>query len=122
MRTSCQWPPKELFLRVLGYKEGKKWVAHCLELDLVGEGPSFPKACEHLHELIEMQVSFAVFKGTPKLLYHPAPSEYFVWFERVQREALESFPKTQRGKSERIANVPLRVPKAPPPGFVPTYA
>ena len=113
MSKSCEWPPRSLSLRVLGYVEDNKWIAHCLELDLVGEGRSFPDACRHLHELIDMQVSFAVFKKNPDLLYHEAPHEYFTLFERLQREAIEMFPRVPRGGKHRIANLPLTRPDSP---------
>ncbi|MFH1219625.1 MAG: hypothetical protein V1694_04155 [Candidatus Eisenbacteria bacterium] len=117
MKTCSDWPPTEIVTRVLGYKDGRNWVAHCLELDLVGEGPTFRKACEHLKELIEMQIGFAVYRNNAALLYHPAPPEYFLQFDRLYRETLSAFPKPIANRSHAIANLPLRPPKGKAPHF-----
>lgn len=78
-------------LRVLGYKEGKGWAAHCLETNLVGRGRSFEVAVKDLLELTEMQVSFAVQKNQTNLLDHPAPPEIFETYARLARQQLTNF-------------------------------
>ena len=124
MKNPCKWPPEVLYLRVLGYRDEdeKNWIAHCLELDLVGEARTFRVACAHLADLIEMQVSFAVFKGNPKLLYREAPHEYFRIFESVKREALETFPKRPRNRSYRFYDLPLKPPRKRSPSFIEAHA
>jgi len=124
MKNPCDWPPKEIFLRVLGYKDedGKNWIAHCLELDLVGEARTFREACAHLTELIDMQMSFAVFRNNSKIFYHEAPHEYFRIFESVKREALEMFLKRPRNRPYRFYDLPLKPPRKRSPSFLEAHA
>jgi len=97
-----------LYLRVLGYQEpDMSWVAHCLETDLVGYGPTFQAALDNLKELTEMQVSFAYYKNQPALLDRPAPSEIFEMYQLLLRENLHDF--TLRDKIDRnrqITSIP----------------
>jgi hypothetical protein len=102
---------------VLGYKEGNTWVAHSLELDLVGEGTSWKEACSHLEELIDIQVSFAIYRNNPAILYRPAPGKYFKEFDKTYREVLSAFPKKVKPRSRAIANLPLPLPKRAHPQF-----
>jgi len=83
----------ELPLRILGTNEGGTWIAHCLEMDLVAEAGTFKAASSALFDLIRMQVTFALQKDEPELIYHPAPPEYFVLFDRIHRERLQAFPE-----------------------------
>ena len=50
----------DVTINVLGYMEDGDWIAHALEMDLVGVGDSFEEAIEALNEFIEAQVSFAL--------------------------------------------------------------
>src|SRR5690242_9538251 len=77
-----------LSLRVLGYRDGREWAAHCLETDLVGRGRTFEQALAHLMELTEMQVSFAVQRNETALLDHPAPMHVIETYSRLAREVL----------------------------------
>lgn len=70
-------------LRVLGYREERSWVAHCLETDLVGHGRTFEDALADLEELTEMQLSFAIQRRQPTLLDHPAPPEIWEAYARL---------------------------------------
>ncbi len=69
----------EIFLNILGYQEDGEWTALALEMDLRGYGETFEEALEDLVDLVEMQVSFASFKGQPEMIWNPADP---VWFER----------------------------------------
>jgi predicted RNase H-like HicB family nuclease len=62
-------------LRVVFYKEGASWVAHCLEFDLCGDGASRSDALACLAEAIAVQVKFSVEHGNLKNLFSPAPSD-----------------------------------------------
>ena len=99
-----------LNLRVLGYQEDGEWVAHCLEMDVVGHGRSFRTAMNDLRELILMQVTFAMTQNMPSLLDHPAPPDLFMIYERVKRESLSSFTDPARGRDFPIASIPLPEP------------
>lgn len=66
-------------LNVLGYQESKEWAALALEMDLRGYGKTFDEALKELKDLVEIQISFALFKGKPEMIFRPADP---VWFER----------------------------------------
>lgn len=85
-----------LDLRVFGYREGDLWVAHCLEMDLLGHGKTFKSALGDLLELIEMQVSFALQEKDPSMIYRPAPHWVWAGFERIQQEAIQRLPRRPR--------------------------
>jgi len=42
-------------LRVIFYREGESWIAHCLEFDLVGDGMTREDALDLLSDAIAMQ-------------------------------------------------------------------
>lgn len=78
----------ELRLRVLTYREDKVYVAHALEMDLIGEGESANKAIQNLRGAVEAQLSFAVQKGDPRLLDFSASQDIVERYERAFRENL----------------------------------
>ncbi len=64
-------------LNVIYYKEGRVVVAHCLELDLMGEGSNETKAFRQLISTIVAHLEFAMENGLGDQLYRPAPEE--IW-------------------------------------------
>ncbi len=62
-----------LRLRVVSYKEDGLWVAHCLEMDVIGVGAAVGDALEELKSNIEAQLSFAKFEGIDP--FRPAPEK-----------------------------------------------
>ena len=58
------------------YRDGRKWVAHNLTIDIVGVGASRKVAFEEMKALTESQISFAVRNGTPEAISHPAPERF----------------------------------------------
>lgn len=64
-------------LRVVFYKEEQRWVAHCLEFDLCGDGATRREALQSLEESINIQVHESLEHDNPRNLFSPAPSE--VW-------------------------------------------
>lgn len=54
-----------------------KFVAHCLELDLVAVESNRPRAVELLKELIEDLIEAAIADGTLDKIFKPAPEEYW---------------------------------------------
>lgn len=62
-------------LRVVFYREDGDWVAHCLEFDLCGDGPTKEQAAESLIESIRLQIEYTLEHKNPKNLFSPAPSE-----------------------------------------------
>jgi predicted RNase H-like HicB family nuclease len=90
----------------VGYlEEDGLWVAHCLETDLVGQGSTFEKAAAHLEELTEMQVSFALQRGEPALIYRPAPPWVFEMFQDMQQAAMASFPNPPRQQNRGLSSL-----------------
>jgi len=81
-----------LDLSILGYQESGKWLAHCLEMDVIGYGSTFKDALKHVDELIEMQVSFAVSQGHPHTMLNPAPPKYWALFHTAREQALCNYP------------------------------
>lgn len=78
----------DLCFRVLLYQEGSEYVAHALEMDLIGEGSSPNKALNDLRATIEAQISFAVFHGDPSLANFPAPPDVYARWEKASRQAI----------------------------------
>ena len=87
---STQFNRLDLQLRVLGYFEDGYWVAHCLDMDIMGHGNTFEEAKAALADAIRAQISFAIFKNNLGLLWNPAPAPYHAMFQDATRRALVS--------------------------------
>jgi len=101
----------DLAIRVLVYKEGKKFVAHALELDLLGYGSTEQEAHTELQETTVAQLSFAAFMMKPEMVSHPAPSEYFERWDKANRAALAGIvcpEKADRVQAKATLSVSLR--------------
>jgi predicted RNase H-like HicB family nuclease len=62
-------------LRVVFYMEDGNWIAHCLEFDLCGDGPTKEEAVRALVESITLQVDESLRHNNPRNLFSPASSE-----------------------------------------------
>ncbi len=102
----------ELFLNVLGYQEDGEWIALALEMDLRGYGESFDEALDDLGNLVEMQVSFALFKKQPELIWSPADP---VWFERFAEVRQTRLRDLYSGADPAVENGDFRVRGMPIP-------
>lgn len=72
---------------VLGYREGKDFVALALEMDLRGYGSSFREALRDLEAQVAMQLSFALHKhGAVDMALRFADAVYFERFAAAKRE------------------------------------
>jgi predicted RNase H-like HicB family nuclease len=78
----------DLVFRVLLYQDDGEYVAHAVELDLLGMGNSPNKAIADLRGAIEAQVTFAMQKKDPGLLSFPAPTEVATRWQEAQRKEL----------------------------------
>ncbi|HEV3006283.1 MAG TPA: hypothetical protein VGX78_17570 [Pirellulales bacterium] len=67
-------------LRIVLYQENGDWIAHCLELDLVGDGSTREKACASLSASINAQLDFYIRHRESAQLFRPAPAEFFKMF------------------------------------------
>ena len=75
---------------VLGFREDNEWCALALEMDLRGYGPTFEEAKKELEDSIQMQISFARFKGETNMIFHPAEPIYFSLFAQIRADHLAS--------------------------------
>ena len=64
-------------MRTVFYKEGGAWIAHCLEFDLIGDGPTKRKALKSLSQAIAIQLEESVKHNNPANLFTPADGEFF---------------------------------------------
>ncbi|SRR6266481_3912444 len=91
----------ELPIRVLFYREGKDFVAHALELDLVAYGRNEKAAAQELEEMMMAQMSYASQLNEPELVYHPAPKEFFDRWESAHMAAFGG--KKSKDRTAKIA-------------------
>ena len=105
----------EIVLNVLGYRDEDGWVALALEMDLRGYGETFEDALDDLVELVEMQISFALSKGQPGMVWRAAEP---VWFERyaeTRRARYLAFYSDPNGGADaeyRVRSMPIPEPNA----------
>jgi hypothetical protein len=67
-------------LRVVFYKEDGDWIAHCLEFDLCGDGPTQAVALDTLATAIGIQIRQSAKHNNPHNLFSPADGEMFEKF------------------------------------------
>lgn len=67
-------------LRAVFYRESGRWVAHCLELDLLGDGDSTEDALSSLTDAIQLQVEATIEHKNFDNLFSPAEGKYFQMF------------------------------------------
>ena len=110
---------RHVVVSVLGYIEDGDWVAHALEMDVIGVGSTWKEALSALDENIQAQVSFAKYRGDDSLIFQPAPAEFFEKFREAQEATLRALVDKRRGQGS-LANSPmsgyLPVPKNIPTG------
>ena len=87
-------------ISVLGYKEYGCWVAHALEMDVIGVGDTWQEALCELKGNVCAHISFAKYRGDESLLHRPAPPHLFKKFKRAQAAGLRDLiGERQNGKS-----------------------
>lgn len=67
-------------LRAVLYKEGEYWIAHCLELDLLGHGNSPPESLSMLAHAIGAQLETCLKNDAFDCFFSPAEPKYFRMF------------------------------------------
>jgi hypothetical protein len=77
-----QAPAFRIPLRVVFYREGKRWVAHCLEFDLIGDGDNQGAALRCLSQAIGLQIDAAMAHRNVANLFSPAEGKVFAMFAR----------------------------------------
>lgn len=91
-----------LVFGILGYKEKKTWVALALELDIRGYGKTFEAAAKEMMALVTTQVSFALFKKQPDMIWKAADPIWFEIYCQVRRESL-TLPSKKPSMSPYLA-------------------
>jgi hypothetical protein len=72
--------PLRIPLRAVLYKEQGRWLAHCLELDLIGDATTKAAALESLTEAIKVQYAATKKYKNPENFFMPADGRYFRMF------------------------------------------
>ena len=67
-------------LQIVLYKEGDRHIAHCLQLDLIGDGETVNEAIKSLGQAILTQVEAVIKYGDVADLFSPADGKYFEMF------------------------------------------
>lgn len=72
-----------LSFRMVVYREGKYWFAHCLDMDIVAEGDSPTEALADCLRLMAFQIEAATDDAEFRSLFRPAPPEYWELFSQA---------------------------------------
>jgi hypothetical protein len=75
-------------LRAVFYMQEDRWVAHCLEFDLCGDGDTQAEALESMTAAIICQVENAVENENAADLFNPADGKFFRMFASGKRVAM----------------------------------
>jgi predicted RNase H-like HicB family nuclease len=67
-------------IRMVFYKEEKSWIAHCLEMDVVGHGRTKAAARKMLTEAIDCQILTSIKFNNPRNIFMPADGKFFAMF------------------------------------------
>lgn len=114
--------PLRIPLRIVFYEDDGRWIAHCLEFDLIGDGGSPKEALTSLGKAIHVQVAMSVEKGSPRSLFTPADPEYFEKFARGQDSPVAVGELTMSMRTVKIERAEIRQ-YIPDPADAPnTYA
>jgi len=97
------------WLRVVHYLlsgTDRRYVAHCLDLDIVATGPSQENALDKLDDLVKAHIEVALATGQLENLSTKAPSSY--WRQFIDGERIEVQRKTLHIRiPEAVQVVPL---------------
>lgn len=80
MMTDLAMKNLRIPLRIVFYRDGQDWIAHCLEFDLIGDGSTKESALDSLGTAIDLQVKESVEHANPSNLFSPADGKYFAMF------------------------------------------
>jgi hypothetical protein len=78
----------DLPIRVLLYKEDGEYVAHALEMDLLGYGTTEKSAMQALTDAILSQITFACQQQKKEMLSFPAEKKIFERWEKAHQAQL----------------------------------
>ncbi len=80
-------------VRVVMFKDGEDWVAHCLDMDLVATGNSLPGVKKEIEKLMISQIGFALKNDNLPAIFRPAPPEIFAMLAKSKRCERELLPE-----------------------------
>jgi len=86
----------DLSIRVLIYRESSKFVAHALDLDILGYGDTENAAKKDLEGLVNNQLSFAACMGSPESVNFAAPKEFFERWEKAHQAQLQGIRGSEK--------------------------
>jgi len=89
-------------IRIVFYREDNRWMAHCLEFDLLGDGTTREQALECLSGAIVAQIATSIEHNNPANLFSPAEGKYF-----------QMFAEGKSPRAEGDLSFHLQVPSAP---------
>lgn len=69
-------------------EETEEWNSVALEMDIWGYGRTPEESFTNVNELVCMQISFALFKGQPEMIWHRAEDFYWNLLEEARRAEL----------------------------------
>ncbi|MCA9080890.1 MAG: hypothetical protein KDA58_10050 [Planctomycetaceae bacterium] len=75
-------------LRVVFYYQSDRWIAHCLEFDLMGDGDTQVEALASLSEAISLQVEASLESSNLENLFSPADGRYLAMFAKGRNVAV----------------------------------
>ena len=87
-------------LRMIVYREGDWWYAHCLELDIVAEGETADNAMRDLEDLCRFQIETALEEGDLDSVFRPAPPAAWRMFCMGTRKRMPCKPAAPVDKFE----------------------
>ena len=79
-------PKRKTPLRVVLYQDQGVWIAHCLEFDLLGDGPTKEEAARQLEKAIATQFESFLENKDINNLFSPAPAEIQRMFAEADDE------------------------------------
>ncbi len=86
-------------LRILIYQEDGEWLAHLLEMDLVGSGDNADEAMAELKDAFEAQITFCLQNNVDP--FRPAPQKYFRQWNKIQEDAMRDLAVPSPAPSDR---------------------
>lgn len=100
-------------LRIVFYKEGDDWIAHCLEFNLLGDGSTQQEAIDQLCESIVLQIQATIEHKNPANLFTPADGKIFEMFAAGDNVAtgelqFKKMPEPRRFDSYEIEDCQYR--------------
>lgn len=95
-------------LRVVYYREAGRWVAHCLEFDLAGDGRTRQFALVRLLAAIVIQIKEAVASANMQNLFSPADGEVFRKFAAGKKSMVIPGDAELSANGLRIEKIEIR--------------